>query len=38
MDDGVLSFYRGLTPNLVRVVPSTCITMVVYEEVNKRLK
>lgn len=33
--DGARGFYRGLTPNLLRVVPATCITMVVYEQVNK---
>ncbi|CCG84930.1 protein of unknown function [Taphrina deformans PYCC 5710] len=32
---GMKGFYRGLTPNLLRVVPATCITMVVYEQVNR---
>ena len=29
--DGVAGFYRGLTPNLARVVPATCVTLCVYE-------
>lgn len=29
--EGVKGFYRGLGPNLVRVVPSTCVTFLVYE-------
>ena len=32
--DGVLGFYRGLGPNLLRVVPSTCVTFLVYENVR----
>lgn len=30
-DEGVRGFYRGLTPGLLRVLPSTCITLLVYE-------
>ncbi|KAG6333082.1 hypothetical protein ID866_6006 [Astraeus odoratus] len=30
-DEGVKGFYRGLGINLVRVLPGTCITFVVYE-------
>jgi solute carrier family 25 folate transporter 32 len=26
-------FYRGLGTNLVRVIPGTCITLVVYENI-----
>ncbi|QIW98363.1 hypothetical protein AMS68_003881 [Peltaster fructicola] len=29
--DGLKGFYKGLGPNLVRVVPSTCVTFLVYE-------
>lgn len=29
--DGAAGFYRGLTPNLARVVPATCVTLCVYE-------
>jgi solute carrier family 25 (mitochondrial folate transporter), member 32 len=32
--DGILGFYRGLGPNLLRVVPSTCVTFLVYENVK----
>jgi solute carrier family 25 (mitochondrial folate transporter), member 32 len=32
--DGVLGFYRGLGPSLIRVVPSTCVTFLVYENVK----
>ncbi|ODQ78974.1 hypothetical protein BABINDRAFT_50717, partial [Babjeviella inositovora NRRL Y-12698] len=29
--EGVFGFYKGLAANLIRVVPATCITFVVYE-------
>ena len=29
--EGVGGFYKGLGPNLVRVLPSTCVTFLVYE-------
>ena len=29
--EGVKGFYKGLSPNLLRVVPATMITFVVYE-------
>jgi len=29
--EGMRGFYRGLTPNIVRVLPSTCVTFLVYE-------
>jgi solute carrier family 25 (mitochondrial folate transporter), member 32 len=32
--DGIWGFYRGLGPNLLRVVPSTCVTFLVYENVK----
>lgn len=35
---GVLAFYRGIIPNLVRVLPATCITFVVYEKVTQELE
>lgn len=30
-NEGVWGFYKGIVPNLVRVVPSTCVTFLVYE-------
>ena len=30
-DEGARGFYRGLGTNLVRVLPGTCVTFVVYE-------
>lgn len=32
--EGWMGFYKGLTPNLVRVVPATMITFVVYENLS----
>ncbi|KAK6334931.1 hypothetical protein TWF718_010371 [Orbilia javanica] len=32
---GIAGFYRGLGPNLIRVLPATCITFVVYENVRR---
>ncbi|CAG8447673.1 6990_t:CDS:2, partial [Acaulospora morrowiae] len=29
--EGVLGFYKGLAPNVIRVLPGTCITFLVYE-------
>ncbi|KAF2218809.1 mitochondrial carrier domain-containing protein [Elsinoe ampelina] len=29
--EGIWGFYRGLGPNLIRVLPSTCVTFLVYE-------
>ncbi|KAF2356904.1 Mitochondrial substrate/solute carrier [Trinorchestia longiramus] len=34
---GVRGFYRGLVPNLLRVVPATAITFVVYEKIVGKL-
>ena len=33
-EEGLMAFYKGLGPNLVRVVPSTCVTFLVYENVR----
>ncbi|KAK5953698.1 mitochondrial FAD carrier protein flx1 [Knufia fluminis] len=30
-NEGALGFYKGLIPNLARVIPSTCVTFLVYE-------
>jgi solute carrier family 25 (mitochondrial folate transporter), member 32 len=30
-NEGVLGYYKGLFPNLLRVVPSTCVTFLIYE-------
>lgn len=30
-EEGLSGFYRGLGTNLVRVIPGTCVTFVVYE-------
>ena len=35
--EGFLGFYKGLGPNLLRVVPSTCVTFLVYENVRSGL-
>ena len=32
--EGVKGFYKGLSPNLLRVVPATMITFVVYENIS----
>ena len=32
--EGVRGFYKGLGPNLLRVVPSNCVTFLVYENVR----
>ncbi|KAI1618026.1 MC family mitochondrial carrier protein [Exophiala viscosa] len=36
-NEGIVGFYKGLFPNLLRVVPSTCVTFLVYENVRWRL-
>jgi solute carrier family 25 folate transporter 32 len=33
--EGVTGFYKGLVPNLIRVVPSSAITLTVYEGLSK---
>lgn len=35
--EGPRGFYKGLTPNLLRVVPATMITFVVYENISHML-
>ncbi|EPS26067.1 hypothetical protein PDE_01003 [Penicillium oxalicum 114-2] len=35
--EGIAGFYRGLGPNLVRVLPSTWVTFVVYETIKAKL-
>jgi len=35
--EGGIGFYKGLTPNLLRVVPATMITFVVYENLSHHL-
>jgi solute carrier family 25 folate transporter 32 len=36
--DGVLGFYRGLFVNIIRVLPATCMTFVIYERTAEYLK
>jgi len=36
--EGIVGFYKGLLPNLLRVVPATMITFVVYENVSRLLQ
>ncbi|RMD42529.1 hypothetical protein DV735_g2597, partial [Chaetothyriales sp. CBS 134920] len=33
-NEGFIGFYKGMFPNLLRVVPSTCVTFLVYENVR----
>lgn len=35
--EGVSGFYRGLMPNMFRVLPSTCVTFLVYEKTKRFL-
>ena len=32
--EGLKAFYKGLAPNLVRILPGTCVTFVVYENLS----
>ncbi|KFD57766.1 hypothetical protein M514_01436 [Trichuris suis] len=32
--EGILGFYKGLLPSMLRVTPATCVTFVVYEKVS----
>ncbi len=34
---GILGFYRGVTVNLIRIFPGTCITFLVYETLKTRI-
>ena len=36
--DGMLGFYRGLLPNIIRVMPATCLTFVTYENLHRYLR
>jgi Mitochondrial carrier protein len=36
--EGLPGFYRGLVPNVLRVMPQSAITFVVYESVMKWLQ
>jgi hypothetical protein len=33
-DEGITGFYKGIVPNLIRVVPATALTFVVYEHTS----
>ena len=33
-NEGLAGFYKGLAPNIVRVLPSTCVTFLVYENMK----
>lgn len=37
-EEGVLAFYGGITPHMLRAVPSAAITLGVYEAVLQRLQ
>ncbi len=37
-EEGLLGYYKGLGPNLVRVLPSTMVTFGVYEGIMKLFK
>ena len=37
-EEGARGFYRGLGTNLVRVLPGTCVTFVVYENIAHLLR
>ncbi|CAG8433153.1 9554_t:CDS:2 [Diversispora eburnea] len=36
--EGFLGFYKGLAPNILKVLPGTCTTFLVYENVNSFFK
>ncbi|KAM6973131.1 solute carrier family 25 member 32a [Aplochiton taeniatus] len=36
-NEGAAGFYKGMVPNLVRVIPACCITFLVYENVSRLL-
>ncbi|WBW70578.1 mitochondrial carrier, FAD Flx1 [Schizosaccharomyces osmophilus] len=36
--EGPLAFYKGFQPHLLRVIPQTCITFLVYEQVGSHFK
>jgi solute carrier family 25 folate transporter 32 len=35
--DGAVGFFRGIIPNILKVVPSSALTFLVYEETLKLL-
>ncbi|EMC96953.1 hypothetical protein BAUCODRAFT_32699 [Baudoinia panamericana UAMH 10762] len=35
--EGFVGFYKGLVPNIIRVLPSTCVTFLVYENMKHHL-
>jgi hypothetical protein len=37
-EEGAQGFYRGLGTNVVRVLPGTCVTFVVYENIAHLLR
>ncbi|RUS15928.1 mitochondrial carrier domain-containing protein [Jimgerdemannia flammicorona] len=36
--EGLVGFYKGLAPNVIRVLPGTCITFLVYENLSWAFK
>lgn len=36
--EGARGFYKGLAPNAVRIIPGTCVTFVVYENMSWALR
>ncbi|KAI7887896.1 mitochondrial carrier domain-containing protein [Mucor mucedo] len=36
--EGYIGFYKGLSPNIIRVLPGTCITFLVYENLTQYFK
>ncbi|KAI2652565.1 Mitochondrial folate transporter/carrier [Labeo rohita] len=36
-NEGIEGFYKGMVPNLVRVIPACCITFLVFENVSRLL-
>lgn len=36
--EGYIGFYKGLAPNIIRVLPGTCITFLVYENLSQFFK
>ena len=35
--EGIKGFYKGLVPNTLRILPSTCVTFLVYENMKSAL-
>jgi len=36
--EGLAGFYKGIIPNILRVLPATCITFVAYESISAWFK